>query len=74
MYPLGLTPILFRHNEKTNEKDYTPSSPDTSKKELGTLWSAIRKAAKEIKITQDTTEQELSIPTGHCSNKGNPEK
>lgn len=68
------TAKILNHNEKTNEKDYTPSSPDTSKKELGTLWSAIRKAAKEIKITQDTTEQELSIPTGHCSNKGNPEK
>lgn len=68
------TAKTLNHQEKTNEATYIPSSPDTSKKELGTLWSAIGKAAKEIKITQDTTEQDLSIPTGHCSNKGNPEK
>lgn len=65
---------ILNHTEKTNEENYTTYSPDTSKKELGTLWSAISKAAKEIKITQDTSERDSSIPTGHCSNKGNPEK
>lgn len=73
-YGTKITAKALNHNEKTNETSYIASSPDTSKKELGTLWSAIKKAAKEIKITENTAEQDVSIPTGHCSNKGNPEK
>lgn len=69
-----ITAKALNHDEKTNQKSYTPSSPDTSKKELGTLWSAIKKAAKEIKITEDKIGNDISISTGHCSNKGNPEK
>ncbi|HDZ8895881.1 TPA: hypothetical protein RUX41_002224 [Aeromonas dhakensis] len=69
-----ITAKILNHKEKTNEKSYTPSSPDTSKKELGKLWLAISKSAKEIKISQNASELDLSIPTGHCSNKGSPEK
>ncbi|WP_139463738.1 hypothetical protein [Aeromonas veronii] len=62
----------LNHTERTNETYYIPSSPDTSKRELSTLWSAIKKAANEIKITTDMTEIDVSIPTGHCSNIGSP--
>ncbi|HHQ4476768.1 hypothetical protein K3H50_03735 [Aeromonas veronii] len=64
----------LNHTERTNKIYYTPSSPDTSKRELSTLWSAIKKAANEIKITPDKTERDVSIPTGHCSNIGSPER
>lgn len=66
---------LLNHSTKTNIKSYTPSSPGKMKKEFGTFWASVKKAADQINIVEisgDDRPKGISIPTGHCSDRGNP--
>jgi hypothetical protein len=64
---------LLNHKETTNEAVYTPYSPDTMQKEFKKHWSAVEKAAEKVKIS-NKNDQDISIPTGHCSSRNEPEK
>lgn len=64
----------LNHAPDTNIKSYTPTSPDQMKSEFGNYWSAVKKAANEIRIINITDAEDTSIPTGHCSERGEPEK
>ncbi|MBD6969713.1 hypothetical protein G4170_24930, partial [Vibrio parahaemolyticus] len=62
----------LNHSTSTNIKSYTPTSPEKMQSEFSNYWGAVKKAANEIKIINTTGNGEVSIPTGHCSERGEP--
>jgi hypothetical protein len=63
---------LLGHSIETNSRDYMETTPDRQTKELESYWQAMRKARNNIKIKFIDSDNEKSIPVGHCEDDNNP--
>lgn len=61
---------VLNHSTKTNESDYTETTPDRQAEEFHAHWNAVKKAREHIDLTGKHNRQ---IAVGHCTEEGQPE-